>query len=252
MRRGSVADGTTPGDVELAPRQCVIRRTAARKVRIEQARVRIGRREPQALPYIGHRHQSADGSAMSRSTLARSYDDGRRTALPAGARLDRPAGASSAAPSRRRPPTDILTRAVPRRSEETLPAIGLGTFLTFDTIPRPDSATICARSWRRYWAGGARVVDTSPLYGTAEITRRRLRHRARHLRPPLHRQQDLGDRRLPRRREPGPAAACDQSERAPVARAHRPDAGPQPGQCRLHRSLPAGLEEGRAASATSA
>ena len=67
---------------------------------------------------------------MSRSTLAR------RTmmagTLAGGALSVLPARAQRAQPPA--PPTDILTKRLPR-GEETLPAIGLGTFLTFDAIP---------------------------------------------------------------------------------------------------------------------
>ncbi|MGO1075439.1 aldo/keto reductase [Inquilinus sp. CA228] len=62
----------------------------------------------------------------------------------------------------------IITRTVPR-TNEALPAIGLGTFLTFDTIPGAPRDHL-REVLRRTWEGGARVVDTSPLYGTAETT----------------------------------------------------------------------------------
>jgi diketogulonate reductase-like aldo/keto reductase len=62
----------------------------------------------------------------------------------------------------------IVTRTVPRTGE-MLPAVGLGTFLTFDTLPGAPRDHL-REVLRRYWEGGARVVDTSPLYGTAETT----------------------------------------------------------------------------------
>lgn len=49
----------------------------------------------------------------------------------------------------------------------SLPAVGLGTFQTFDALPdnaRPERAEVL----RRFWAAGGRVVDVSPLYGTSE------------------------------------------------------------------------------------
>ncbi|HEX2116525.1 MAG TPA: aldo/keto reductase, partial [Alphaproteobacteria bacterium] len=62
----------------------------------------------------------------------------------------------------------LATRTIPRTSE-VVPAIGLGTFLTFDTIPGQKRDHL-GEVMRRYWDGGARVIDTSPLYGTGEIT----------------------------------------------------------------------------------
>ena len=60
---------------------------------------------------------------MMAGTLARTWA-GALSALPARAQRTQP-------PAQ---PTDILTKRLPR-GEESLPAIGLGTFLTFDTIP---------------------------------------------------------------------------------------------------------------------
>lgn len=48
-----------------------------------------------------------------------------------------------------------------------LPAVGLGTFQTFDAIPEQARA-VRDDVLRRFWAAGGRVVDTSPLYGLAE------------------------------------------------------------------------------------
>lgn len=61
-----------------------------------------------------------------------------------------------------------ILRSLPR-SDNTVPAIGLGTFLTFDRLPgaRRDSLREVVRI---YWEGGARLIDTSPLYGTAEYS----------------------------------------------------------------------------------
>lgn len=62
----------------------------------------------------------------------------------------------------------VLMRTVPKTGER-LTALGLGTFLTFDRRPgevRDDLREV----FRRYVAGGGRVVDTSPLYGSAEVT----------------------------------------------------------------------------------
>jgi diketogulonate reductase-like aldo/keto reductase len=62
----------------------------------------------------------------------------------------------------------LLTRPVPS-SGERLPAVGLGTWLTFD-VPISDSAALARRRevLRRFFADGGRVIDSSPMYGHAE------------------------------------------------------------------------------------
>ncbi|MBB3978073.1 aryl-alcohol dehydrogenase-like predicted oxidoreductase [Rhizobium azooxidifex] len=62
----------------------------------------------------------------------------------------------------------VLMRTVPKTGER-LTALGLGTFLTFDRRPG-DARNDLREVFRRYVAGGGRVVDTSPLYGSAEVT----------------------------------------------------------------------------------
>lgn len=63
---------------------------------------------------------------------------------------------------------DVLTRALPR-SGESLTALGLGTFLTFDLKPG-DRREDLRQVFARYIAAGGRVIDTSPLYGSAEVS----------------------------------------------------------------------------------
>ena len=60
------------------------------------------------------------------------------------------------------------TRTVPSTGH-TLTTLGLGTFLTFDAKPG-DDRTRLREVFRRYVEGGGRVVDTSPLYGSAEVS----------------------------------------------------------------------------------
>ncbi|WP_372395492.1 aldo/keto reductase [Azospirillum sp. HJ39] len=63
---------------------------------------------------------------------------------------------------------DVLTRALPRTGERVT-TLGLGTFLTFDLKPG-DSRDGLRQVFERYVAAGGRVVDTSPLYGSAEVS----------------------------------------------------------------------------------
>ncbi|KAM3096576.1 aldo/keto reductase [Phormidesmis sp. 146-12] len=64
-------------------------------------------------------------------------------------------------------PSQIITKEIPR-TKEKLPAIGLGTFMTFDALsnqPRDQLQQVM----RRFWDAGGRVVDTSLLYGMSEV-----------------------------------------------------------------------------------
>ena len=63
---------------------------------------------------------------------------------------------------------ELIMRKIPRTGE-LLPAIGLGTYLTFDVLPGQPRDHI-REVMKRFWDGGGRVVDTSPLYGTGEIS----------------------------------------------------------------------------------
>jgi diketogulonate reductase-like aldo/keto reductase len=62
----------------------------------------------------------------------------------------------------------LLTRTIPS-SGERIPAIGLGTWLTFDR-PISDIEALERRHQvlEAFFAGGGRLVDSSPMYGHAE------------------------------------------------------------------------------------
>src|ERR1700742_111004 len=59
------------------------------------------------------------------------------------------------------------TRPIPK-SGEALPVIGLGTWQTFDVGDAPAERAPLVEVMRQFLAGGARVVDSSPMYGRAE------------------------------------------------------------------------------------
>ena len=63
---------------------------------------------------------------------------------------------------------DLLTRTLPRTGERVT-ILGLGTFLTFDLKPG-DHRDALRQVFERYVGAGGRVVDTSPLYGSAEVS----------------------------------------------------------------------------------
>ncbi|TVO67116.1 aldo/keto reductase [Denitromonas ohlonensis] len=66
----------------------------------------------------------------------------------------------------------IHTRAIPV-SDERLPAIGMGTWITFDvargqTIIPNDALTTRWQVLQTFFAAGGRLIDSSPMYGSAE------------------------------------------------------------------------------------
>jgi diketogulonate reductase-like aldo/keto reductase len=64
-------------------------------------------------------------------------------------------------------PPGLITRRIPRTGE-VLPAIGLGTFMTFDIVSG-EKRDHLREVVHRFWQAGGRVFDTSPLYGNSEV-----------------------------------------------------------------------------------
>ncbi|HKV54225.1 MAG TPA: aldo/keto reductase [Candidatus Binataceae bacterium] len=61
----------------------------------------------------------------------------------------------------------MITRAIPATGE-LLPVIGLGTWQAFDVASVPASLKPLGEVLRRFFAGGGRLIDSSPMYGQAE------------------------------------------------------------------------------------
>jgi aryl-alcohol dehydrogenase-like predicted oxidoreductase len=61
----------------------------------------------------------------------------------------------------------VLTRRIPRTGEE-LPAIGLGTWQTFDVGSTEEERAPRREVLRSFLGAGGRLVDSSPIYGRAE------------------------------------------------------------------------------------
>lgn len=53
-------------------------------------------------------------------------------------------------------------------SSEMLPVVGVGTWRTFDVGAKPEDRTPLAEVLRLLFAAGGSVIDTSPMYGSAE------------------------------------------------------------------------------------
>src|SRR5262245_49057984 len=61
----------------------------------------------------------------------------------------------------------LLTRAIPATGE-AIPVIGLGTWQVFDVSGDPAARAPLRDVLRAFHAGGGRVIDSSPMYGTSE------------------------------------------------------------------------------------
>jgi diketogulonate reductase-like aldo/keto reductase len=104
-----------------------------------------------------------DALVLNRRELIKTFGLGAAAImLPAAELLSSPARAQVTGS-----PADVITRRIPR-TNEVLPAIGLGTFLTFDSVPGQKRGNV-HEVVRRFWQSGGRVFDTSPLYGMAEV-----------------------------------------------------------------------------------
>ena len=70
-----------------------------------------------------------------------------------------PAAAQSGGP--------LLVRPIPSTGE-MLPAVGLGTWITFNVGDDPAARDSCAEVMRAFFADGGRVIDSSPMYGSSQ------------------------------------------------------------------------------------
>jgi diketogulonate reductase-like aldo/keto reductase len=64
-------------------------------------------------------------------------------------------------------PGAILTRPIPS-SGEALPLIGLGSWITFNVGEDPVARDASAEVMRAFFAGGGRLIDSSPMYGSSQ------------------------------------------------------------------------------------
>lgn len=62
---------------------------------------------------------------------------------------------------------DIIKRPVPRL-DTSIPAIGMGTYITFNVGPDPDLREQLLEVLRVFFAEGGGLIDSSPMYGTSE------------------------------------------------------------------------------------
>lgn len=64
---------------------------------------------------------------------------------------------------------DRTTRVIPK-SEEALPLVGLGTWITFNVGDDPVLMDECAAVIAAFFEGGGRMIDSSPMYGSSQPT----------------------------------------------------------------------------------
>jgi diketogulonate reductase-like aldo/keto reductase len=61
----------------------------------------------------------------------------------------------------------ILTRAIPS-SREDIPLVGLGSWITFNVGNDPEARAASSEVMRAFFAAGGRLLDSSPMYGSAQ------------------------------------------------------------------------------------
>jgi diketogulonate reductase-like aldo/keto reductase len=64
-------------------------------------------------------------------------------------------------------PRPMLTRPIPSTGE-LLPAVGLGTWITFNVGDDPVARDACAEVMRNFVDAGGRMIDSSPMYGSSQ------------------------------------------------------------------------------------
>jgi diketogulonate reductase-like aldo/keto reductase len=67
------------------------------------------------------------------------------------------------------PSRAILTRPIPSTGE-ALPAVGLGSWITFNVGDDPAARDACAAVMRNFVDAGGRMIDSSPMYGSSQDT----------------------------------------------------------------------------------
>jgi len=65
------------------------------------------------------------------------------------------------------PQPALITRPIPSSGEQ-LPVVGLGSWITFNVGNDAQARAACAEVAKAFFAGGGRLVDSSPMYGSAQ------------------------------------------------------------------------------------
>lgn len=78
-----------------------------------------------------------------------------------------PAAFAQSTASAQRAGPAVATKPIPS-SGEVLPVIGLGSWITFNVGGDPAARDACAEVMRAFFAGGGRMIDSSPMYGSSQ------------------------------------------------------------------------------------
>lgn len=78
-----------------------------------------------------------------------------------------PALASAGALAQGAPAARPLLRPIPSSGEE-IPVVGLGSWITFNVGADLPARANCAEVMRNFFAAGGRLIDSSPMYGSAQ------------------------------------------------------------------------------------
>jgi diketogulonate reductase-like aldo/keto reductase len=62
---------------------------------------------------------------------------------------------------------EVLTKPIPT-SGEAVPLVGLGSWITFNVGDDPTARDACAEVMAAFFAAGGRMIDSSPMYGSAQ------------------------------------------------------------------------------------
>jgi diketogulonate reductase-like aldo/keto reductase len=77
------------------------------------------------------------------------------------------AGVAALAAPRAATAQPVLSRPIPS-SGEAIPAVGLGSWITFNVGNDPVARDACAEVMRAFFAAGGRMIDSSPMYGSSQ------------------------------------------------------------------------------------
>lgn len=59
----------------------------------------------------------------------------------------------------------VLGKRIPSSGED-IPAVGLGSWITFNVGNDREARANCAEVMRNFFAAGGRLIDSSPMYGS--------------------------------------------------------------------------------------